>query len=646
MINDIGHAFCILAFLLSLISTFCGFWSLKKGTVTRELGKTVGQMTVGTTISCLISFSALAYLFLSHDYSNQFVWQFSNRTMASIYKFTAIWGGMDGSMLLWALILSVAGGVMTLSFYAKVHEKRYFCTMLAFHSVFLFFISTVVFLTNPFRYLRVPFVPDDGNGLNPLLQNPYMAIHPPMLYLGFTTSAIPYSFAIGGLLAKDKIQEWIQDIRTWSLVAWMFLTVGIVLGGHWAYLELGWGGYWAWDPVENASFIPWLTCTAFVHSLMVQERKGGLKIWNLSLVIATYLLTVFGTFLTRSGIVQSIHAFASTDVGYVFLGYILLVVIAASWLIYANRKDLSSSSTRSLISRETFFLLNNLVFTVLAFTITWGVCFPIFSEALTGTKSVLGIPYFNLATRPLFFFMLALMAVAPNTIFGGENFNKLIKKQVPSICVGILVSGIFLALGSETIAVISYGIIAAATLTSMTALYAIAIRNKTLKVVRSKGRVIGGHVVHLGILMMAVAITASSIHKTESEITVTLNKPYKVNDTLTLTVKDFGGEDLENYGYVRASVALGRGDKTFSTLYPELRRYVKSGESTSEVAIHSNLLRDVYLVLAGFNQQSGEISLKLFINPLQVWLWIGTLIVVIGTFIGLITKRGSQSATE
>ncbi|MCL4136865.1 UNVERIFIED_CONTAM: hypothetical protein GTU68_047165, partial [Idotea baltica] len=337
--NDLGSYFLIFSWILCLYGLVGGaFAGYKKN---NSLLQSAASATVFVAITALISLAILAYGFITDDYSNQYIWQHSNSAMPWIYKFTAIWGGMDGSIHLWATILAVSSGII--AFNVNSYSKSYSPWLISIlNSSTLFFLTITVFLTNPFRYLSVDFIPPDGNGLNPLLQNPYMAIHPPTLYLGFTTFAIPYAFCLANLIGGNINSEWIRLTRRWTLLAWGFLTAGIILGGHWAYIELGWGGFWAWDPVENSSFLPWLTGTAFIHSIMVQERKNMLKLWNVWLIVLTYSLTVFGTFLTRSGIVQSVHAFASTDIGWVFLLYLSIIIAFTIFLTFYRKKELSS----------------------------------------------------------------------------------------------------------------------------------------------------------------------------------------------------------------------------------------------------------------------------------------------------------------
>ena len=338
-----GNLCLVLSWLLILISIFIGFFDTRFRSI-NSCFILIRSTTIASTLFLVAAIVLLGVSFVINDYSLQYVWQYSNREMDSIYKFTAIWGGMDGSMLLWCVMLAVSGGLVAYNSIVQSDKKLMIKTLATINTATFFFTTVTLFLSNPFRFIKAPFIPPDGNGLNPLLQNPYMAIHPPMLYLGFTTLAIPYAFCIGALWsnrgeAKDESPSWIELTKRWTLIGWTFLTIGIFLGGHWAYLELGWGGFWAWDPVENASFLPWLIATAFLHSIMVQEKKGLLKAWNVWLIVITYALTVLGTFLTRSGIVQSIHAFAETNIGWTFLVYLSLIILSTLYLTI-TRKEL------------------------------------------------------------------------------------------------------------------------------------------------------------------------------------------------------------------------------------------------------------------------------------------------------------------
>lgn len=519
------------------------------------------------------------------------------------------------------------------------------------------FTSVTLFSTNPFRYLQTPIVPPDGNGLNPLLQNPYMAIHPPMLYAGFTLFAIPFAFCIGALASGNLSNEWITRTRRWTLIAWGFLTVGITLGGHWAYLELGWGGFWAWDPVENSSFLPWLTGTAFLHSVMIQERKQMLRFWNVWLIGLTYGLTVFGTFLTRSGIVQSIHAFASTDIGPLFLIYLGGMTAVLAFLSFLRREQLRSErSIESFLSREAFFLLNNLVFLSICFAVLWGVMFPVLSEAITGVKQTIGIPFFNAVTIPFFLLMLALMGVGPVVAWRRSTAKRVISSCLaPGI--GALLMGTFLLLIGvrgfyPTLSYsLSWFVLLSVLLEVSRAVKAQRTSHRTLlgataSAVSKHQRRLAGALVHAGVAITAIAITASMAHKTEREISLELGKDVSIG-RYRIVLNEVSEKATPNYQALIANLdvfSAERSEKLLVSMQPEMRRYARNGETTSEVALRMNWLEDLYIVLAGVGEDGRTIALKVFINPLQVWLWFGVMIMVAGTLGALAPRLGSSES--
>ncbi|MCB0331758.1 MAG: cytochrome c biogenesis protein CcsA, partial [Bdellovibrionales bacterium] len=419
-----------------------------------------------------------------------------------------------------------------------------------------------------FRHIQAPFIPPDGNGLNPLLQNPYMAIHPPLLYLGFTTLAIPYAFCVGALLSRETGFEWIRITRRWTLTAWIFLTMGITLGGYWAYIELGWGGFWAWDPVENASFMPWLTATAFLHSVMVQERKDMLKIWNVWLIVLSYLLTVFGTFLTRSGIVQSVHAFASTDVGEVFLAYLGFVFFGCIILTYMRRADLRPKrKIESLLSRETAFLMNNLVFLSILFGTFWGVMFPVFSEALTGEKQAVGIPFFNAINVPLFLLLIALMGIGPLIAWRKASFANLRKSFLAPALFGLVAGLAVLWAGVTSFwAVTSYSLCMFVFGTIVTEVYRAhriqraAVPSQSVvqsfaPLWRRHQRRYAGFLVHFGVIIATIGITASMAHKTEREFALGMEESVDIG-RYTLVLDKVATRDNANFQALYANVSV------------------------------------------------------------------------------------------
>ncbi|WKZ57738.1 MAG: heme lyase CcmF/NrfE family subunit [Bdellovibrionota bacterium] len=617
---------------------------------------TARNATILCGVVSMLSVAGLGALFLQDDYRNQYVWQFSNQSMDWIYKVSAIWGGMDGSMLLWAGILAVSTAILA---WQSVHPRRQLMSwvLAVANSSTLFFLTVVAFFTNPFRAIKAPFIPPDGNGLNPLLQNPYMAVHPPLLYLGFTTFAIPFAFCVGALLAGDRSPEWIRLARRWTLIAWIFLTSGIVMGGHWAYLELGWGGFWAWDPVENSSFLPWLTGTAFLHSVMVQERKGMLKMWNLWLVVATYALTVFGTFLTRSGIVQSVHAFASTDIGWVFLLYLSIIVVFTLVVSIRSRHILRPErKIESFLSREAAFLLNNLLLLSICFATFWGVMFPVFSEAITEKKQTVGIPFFNAVNGPLFIVLLLAMGIGPLVSWRKTTWATLRRMFTIPALFGCL-SGAALLFGGieEPKAVTVYAVCAFIVAALVMELHRGVKAHRSgseLGYVGAAGAHVrkhyvryGGHLVHLGVVVVAIAVSASLIHKTEREFALRSGESIEVGRyRLSLASVREGRE--ANYEYLEAEVSvMGRsGEESLGVLRPQLRFYPRNRETTTEVALRMGLRDDLYLVLAGLDEQGTLASFKVYINPLQVWLWFGAMIMTVGTVVVLLPQRDRVAA--
>lgn len=654
-IGEFGHFALCLAWILSIVGVIGG----ALGGARRSDGWFA--LSLQSTVLCAmcagLSLLALGWMFVTNDYSNQYVWQYSNREMETIYKITAIWGGMDGSMLLWAGMLTFCTALLALQ--ARHHERQLMSWVIAVaNTSTLFFLHIVVFETNPFRYVQSSFIPPDGNGLNPLLQNPYMAIHPPMLYAGFTAFAIPFAFCIGALLSGRLSNEWLRLSRRWTLIAWGFLTAGIVLGGHWAYLELGWGGFWAWDPVENASFLPWLTGTAFLHSVMVQERKNMLRFWNVWLIVLTYGLTVFGTFLTRSGVVQSVHAFASTDIGEVFLQYLAAVFIVTAGLTWYRRLELRSErSLESLFSREAAFLLNNLVLLGIMFATLWGVMFPVLSEALTGQKQAVGIPFFNAVNVPIFLFLIFLMGVGPLIAWKRASWSSL-RRAFLMPAVGGFLAGCALLWGGVTgfYPVLSYSLCAFVTLTILAELH------RGIKAQRGAGGEVeplphsitrlfrrhttryGGYLIHLGVVVMTIGITASMAHKVEREFTLAQGATYEIG-RYAITLTSLEEVNMRNYIALRAraEVRVRGSEQPYATLLPELRMYRRNQENTTEVALNMSLREDLYLILSGISDDNRAVF-KVYINPLQVWLWIGTLVMLLGTAIVLLPRAGTLVA--
>src|SRR5581483_1388513 len=376
---------------------------------------------LGTFASITTAIVCLGYLFAISDFSFKYIAAHSNRDLPIYFKISSIWGGQEGSLLFWGWLLTVYTALVIIQNWRKHSAMMPYVTAVLM-TTSLFFTTLHLFAVNPFNQTVIlqsqiaplPFVPRDGQGLNPLLQDPYMVIHPPMLYLGFVGFAVPFAFAIAAMITKQLGDTWIRTTRRWTMVAWMFLSIGIMLGGKWAYHELGWGGFWGWDPVENASLMPWLIGTAFLHSVMVQEKKGMMKIWNMVLVIMAYIMSIFGTFLTRSGVVNSVHAFAQSSIGGYFAAFIVIGLSASFYLLFDRLPYLKSENQmESMVSRESSFLFNNLILLAACFAVFWGTMFPVISEAVTGTKITVSAPFFNKVNVPIAIFLMFLTGVGP-----------------------------------------------------------------------------------------------------------------------------------------------------------------------------------------------------------------------------------------
>src|SRR5215813_6462890 len=445
-----GSFALVLALVLSAYSLFFGAIALRQqavGIQSDRLAETARRAGIAVWGAVAGAAFALVWSALNNDFSVAYILHHTNRDLPTPYKFAALWSGQEGSLLFWALLLSTYGLVLRLRHKVDVKLTAYASTILA--AVQLFFLLLLNFAARPFSLVSGT-IPPDGNGLNPLLQYPEMVIHPPMLYLGYVGFAVPFAFALGALIMKYPGEKWIHITRRWTMVTWCFLTCGIFLGAHWAYSVLGWGGYWGWDPVENASFFPWLTGTAFLHSVMMQEKRGMLKTWNVWLIFATFGLSIFGTFLTRSGVVSSVHAFAQSSIGDWFVGFLLLILVVCTYFYVVNSKHLRSEHRlESLVSRESSFLFNNLLFLLICFTVLWGTLFPVLTEWVEGHKITVGPPFFNSVAVPFALLLLLLTAMGPLLAWRKTSLESL-KRNFLWPALGALAVGVLLMATPES----------------------------------------------------------------------------------------------------------------------------------------------------------------------------------------------------
>ncbi|MDQ6716727.1 MAG: heme lyase CcmF/NrfE family subunit [Gemmatimonadota bacterium] len=609
-----------------------------------------GERGIYATLAMVMLASAgLWTALLTHDFSIKFVASYTSANLPKVYTITAFWAGQSGSMLFWALILSLYSALALWSNRGRNRALMpYVAGTLAL--ILVFFLATLCFGANPFE--RLDWIPPDGRGMNPQLQNPGMAIHPPMLYLGYVGTSVPFAFAIAALLTRRLDAEWLSAVRRWALIAWFFNTVGIVLGMWWAYVELGWGGYWAWDPVENASLLPWLINTAFLHSIMVQEKRGMLRKWNVTLVVSAFLLSIFGTFITRSGVISSVHSFAQSPVGKWFAAFLIVAIIATAYLVATRLKDLRSrAGLESMISREAAFLYNNLIFVGIAFSVLWGTLFPIISEAVRGTKITVGPPFFNSVNIPLGLLLLLLTGIGPLIAWRRASVANL-QRQFTIPCVSALAAGaILFALGVRGFApLLSYILCALVLATIVQEFYkGTGARTKMYgerayiafpRLIARNRRRYGGYIVHVGIVVIFAAF-AGLAFKREFDLTFKPGDSHEVTDAWGHKWK-FLNQGVSNYSVLNREVTaialdVQRDGAPAGVITTEKRQHVDSRgaptfEPSTEVGIRGSFKQDVYVVLAGI-RNDGSAEVRVTFNPLVRWVWTGGLLMAFGGII-------------
>ena len=587
--------------------------------------------------SSTIASGALMYLLVSRDFGIRYVYEHVSTYLATIYTVSAFWAGQEGSLLVWLWLVTLLAAVMATR--RRVMGEAlgsYALAVMAFTQGFLALI--LLLASNPFEAL--PTTPAEGQGLNPLLENFWMIVHPPVIFMGYAGYTVPFALALAGLITGQLGRDWVQEVRRWALLAWLFLGAGILLGAWWAYLELGWGGYWGWDPVENSSLIPWLTGTALLHSLMMQQRRGAFKVWNLGLISLTFVLCIFATFVTRSGIVQSVHAFGRSPVGYYFIALIVLSLLALACLLYSRRQELSSQQElKSLLSREASLLFINLLFGGMALVLLLGTLFPALTEVLQGRQAALGVSFYERTMGPLAQIMVLLIGICPWLAWGGVSPSRLRRELLPSALAALATALILFALGvREAFAPLSFAICVFVTASILTTFYqhtAARRRGTGENVLRAFATLVGrhhrrygGYVVHLGIVLMAIGVTGSSAY--QSEVQVALSPGERVAlQGYTLEYEDLINQSTPAKQRFVAVFGLYRGGRRIATLRPEKNFHWNVEQWVTEVAIHTTLKEDLYLILAGF-EQDGLATLQVLVNPLVVWLWIGGAVLLVG----------------
>ncbi len=642
-----GYSF--LAGLLALAARPAGWERLS------ETARRAGIASFGTVLIAAVVLVTSAF---RNDFSIAYIFHHSNRDLPLPYKFATLWSGQEGSLLFWSLLLSGYGLVLRLRH--KTDEALFAHASVVIAAVQVFFLLLLNFAARPFAVMQGT-LPADGNGLNPLLQYTEMVIHPPMLYLGYVGFTVPFAFALGALVMKYPGDKWIHITRRWTMVTWGLLTCGITLGAHWAYYVLGWGGYWGWDPVENASLLPWLTGTAFLHSVMMQEKRGMLKVWNMWLVFTTFWLSILGTYLTRSGVLNSVHAFAQSPIGGWFKWFLVIIFVVFAAFFFANKSYLTSEhKLESLISRESSFLFNNLLFVLACFTVLWGTWFPLISEFLQGHKVTVGPPFFNSVAVPVALLLLLLTAVGPLLAWRKTSLDSLRRNFLWPALGSLVVGTLMVIFGVRPWRDLTYFY------ALMTAMLATLVGLTVISEFVRGGRVIsrhtgqnlaasmlhlchrntrryGGYIVHFGVALLFLGILGTVFNQ-EAEKEMAFRDKLAIGP-YTLVCLSYTQEENANNSADVAIMQVFKGGRQIDTLYPESRFYPASQQQQHIPTVRSTLAGDLYIVYEGQNPETGRPIIKAHLNPLVSWIWIGVLVMIFGTIVALVPNAAPVRAT-
>lgn len=673
MIAEIGFGILTTAFAVALYSVVAAIIGEHRHSPALVESARRAMLLLWPLIS--LAAATLIYLLINNHFEVNFVYEVTSRSMPTYLKVTAWWGGQAGSLVFWSWLMSAFASLVTLRKWER--DREFLPWVIVVTSVTTaFFLGLSIFYENPFARWWQPatgdpissmfapagatlVTPSDGRGLNPLLRHPGMIIHPPMLYLGFVSFVIPYAFAIAALITGRTDDRWIRITRRWTLWAWLFLSLGLVLGSRWAYDVLGWGGFWGWDPVEISALMPWLTGTAFIHSVMIQEKRGLLKQWNMLLIILTYALVIFGTFLTRSGVLSSVHAFSQSAIGpafFIFIGVTFAISVA---LLIQRWPDLrAESELKSMLSREALFLLNNLLFISILIVCFWGVIYPLISELVTGQKVTVGPPFYNSATGPIFGALLLLMGIAPLSAWGRSTVRTLGRASWLSAAAAaaiVLVVAIFFT--QLWMALIGFGILAFSLfITLQEFIRATAARMRAQKedpftalwtLLGRNRRRYGGYIVHISVVMMALGIMGITFFQKETQGTL------RVGDSIQLSgyqvrydsIAEFPGPDGRTVTRAVVSV-LDSSGKKIDELHPRIDYYADSQQNMTIPGLRTTLVDDLYVLLIDWQPASVDsATFKVYDNPLVLWMWIGSIVFLFGIFVAAWPERDPETAT-
>ncbi|HTP02853.1 MAG TPA: heme lyase CcmF/NrfE family subunit [Anaerolineales bacterium] len=661
---EIGYGILVIAFLVALYSVGAAVYGERKRSPAWIESARRAMLLLWPLIT--LGAATLIYMLLTDHYEVSFVYQVTSRSMPAYLKITAWWGGQAGSLVFWSWLMSAFASLVTLRKWDR--DREFLPWVIVVTSITTaFFLGLVVFYENPFaRFWQTVdgnvitsmwapanttlMVAQDGRGLNPLLRHPGMIIHPPMLYLGFVSFVIPYAFAMAALITGRTDDRWIRLTRRWTLWAWLFLSTGLVLGSRWAYDVLGWGGFWGWDPVEIAALMPWLTGTAFLHSVMIQEKRGLLKQWNMILVILTYALVIFGTFLTRSGVLSSVHAFAQSAIGPAFFAFIGATFITSIGLVIYRWPDLrGETELKSLLSREALFLLNNLLFMSVLVVCFWGVIFPLISELVTGQKVTVGPPFYNHATGPLFASLMLLMGVAPLSAWGKSTWQTLGRAiWKPALAALVVTALIFVYYTRLAIPLLGFYLVALVICVTVYEYWRGARarhRSKGENFFLAFGRLTarnprryGGYFVHISMMLMAVGIMGINMFQIDTQATVPVNGALKLGEYSVKYESIAQFDAADNRQVTRAVVGVydDKGDY-LGELHPRIDYYPDAQQNMTIPGERATLTDDLYVLLVDWQPATANgATFKIFVNPLVNWLWIGAIIFWIGALIAVL----------
>jgi cytochrome c-type biogenesis protein CcmF len=638
---ELGRAALIVCLGLAVYAVLAGgFASWKRR---RRLAESAENAVLASFGAALVASVVLLTALVQNDFGFVYVYEHTSLELPRAYTISAFWGGQEGSLLLWLLILTGFSAAAVLLARRSSHSLLAW-TVPVLGGVIVFFSLLLVAVSSPFATQPAAA---DGLGLNPSLQNPYMLVHPPMLYLGFVGLTIPFAFAMGALIARRADELWIVVTRRWTLLAWTFLGFGQLLGAHWAYVEVGWGGYFAWDPVENAALMPWLAATAFLHSVMIQEKRGMLKVWNVLLVVGAFALALFGTFLTRSGILSSIHSFTEGSIGPWFLGFIGLVVLGSAALI-VSRLPVLRAKTRleSPISREATFLYNNLLLVAFCLTILWGVVYPILTEALRGEPVTVGPPYYNFFLKAFGLPLLLLMGIGPLIAWRRASLRGLGRTFVWPLGIAVAAGIILLALGTGSsgpgligytfcaFVLASIGLEFTRGTRARQALSGGSWLGSFAELVGRNRRRYGGYVVHASIVLLAIGVIGSSAYDTTREQRLRPGQTMEVGD-YTLTYQGATRERGANAMELRALVDVERGGERLGTMRPGKNSYFAEQQVSNESAIRSDRLNGEDLFLIAEQIERDGVFLKVLVKPLVNLIWVAGFVFLGGALIAL-----------